>query len=64
MWTGVVLTAPVAAAVEARAREAGFLLNVCAPDVLRLAPPLVLSEAQVDAFLAALPGVLASVHGA
>ena len=58
LWLGVVLAAPVAAAVEGAAREAGFLLNAPAPDVLRLAPPLVLTEAQVDAFLSALPDVL------
>ena len=58
LWLGVVLSAPVAQAVEQAAREAGFLLNAPAPDVLRLAPPLVVTEGQVDAFLAALPGVL------
>ncbi len=58
LWLGVVLTAPAAAAVEAAAREAGFLVNVPAPDAIRLAPPLVVTDAQVDAFLAALPGVL------
>ena len=58
LWLGVVLAAPVAAAAEVAARAAGFLVNAPAPDVLRLAPPLVLTEAQVDAFLAALPGVL------
>jgi acetylornithine/N-succinyldiaminopimelate aminotransferase len=63
LWLGVVLTAPVAAAVEVAAREAGFLLNAPAPDVLRIAPPLVLTDAQVDAFLAALPGVLDAVAG-
>jgi len=61
LWLGVVLTAPVAALVEQQARSAGFLLNAPAPDVLRLAPPLVLTEAQVDAFLAALPGILSRV---
>ena len=61
-WLGVVLTAPVAAAVEAAAREAGFLVNAPAPDVLRLAPPLVLADEQVKAFLAALPGVLDAVR--
>jgi acetylornithine aminotransferase len=55
---GVVLTAPVAAELEARLREAGFLANAVAPDVLRLAPSLVLTDAQVDAFVAALPGAL------
>ena len=58
LWLGVVLTAPLAGAVERAARDAGFLLNAPAPDVLRLAPPLVLTEAQVDAFLATLPGIL------
>lgn len=58
LWLGVVLTAPLAAAVETAAREAGFLVNAPAADVLRLAPPLVLTQEQVDAFLAALPSVL------
>jgi acetylornithine/N-succinyldiaminopimelate aminotransferase len=57
---GVVLTAPVAAAVEAQLRTAGFLTNAVAPDVVRLAPSLVLTDAQVDAFLTALPGALDS----
>jgi acetylornithine aminotransferase len=53
-----VLAEPVAAAAEVAARRAGFLVNAAAPDVLRLAPPLVLTDAQVDAFVRALPGVL------
>jgi acetylornithine aminotransferase len=55
---GVVLTADVAPALEAHLRAAGFLTNAVAPDVLRLAPPLVLTDAQVDAFVAALPAAL------
>ncbi|MFC0566837.1 acetylornithine transaminase [Plantactinospora siamensis] len=55
---GIVLTAPAAAAVAGALREAGFLVNPVQPDVLRLAPPLILSTGQADAFLAALPGVL------
>jgi acetylornithine aminotransferase len=55
---GVVLTAPVAAALEANLRAAGFLTNAVAGDVLRLAPSLVLTDAQVDAFVAALPAAL------
>ncbi|HEX8003583.1 MAG TPA: acetylornithine transaminase [Mycobacteriales bacterium] len=45
--------------VETRAREAGFLVNAIGDDVVRLAPPLVVPEADVEAFLAALPGLLA-----
>ena len=58
LWLGVVLTEPLAAEVEKAARAAGFLVNAAAPAVIRLAPPLVLSGAQVDAFVDALPGVL------
>ncbi|MGE2691820.1 acetylornithine transaminase [Mycolicibacterium pulveris] len=55
---GVVLTSAAAKAVEAAARDAGFLINAAAPDVVRLAPPLVITEEQVGAFLGALPAVL------
>ncbi|MFZ4372713.1 MAG: acetylornithine transaminase [Mycobacterium sp.] len=55
---GVVLTAPHAKVVEGAAREAGFLLNAAAPDVVRLAPPLIITEAQIQDFLAALPAIL------
>jgi acetylornithine aminotransferase len=55
---GVVLSSPKAKPVEAAARDAGFLVNAAAPDVIRLAPPLVITEAQIDDFVAALPGVL------
>ena len=55
---GVVLTAPVAKTVETVARDAGFLINAPAPNIVRLAPPLIITEAQIDEFLNALPGVL------
>jgi acetylornithine/N-succinyldiaminopimelate aminotransferase len=58
LWRGIVLTEPVAAAAERAAREAGFLINAAAPDVLRLAPPLVVTAVQLNAFVEALPGVL------
>jgi len=55
-----VLAEPVAAAAELAAREAGFLINATAPDVLRLAPPLVVTRQQLDAFRQALPGILSA----
>jgi acetylornithine aminotransferase len=55
---GVVLTAPAAAALESRLRAAGFLTNAVAADVVRLAPSLVVTDAQIDAFVAALPAAL------
>ncbi len=57
---GVVLTADVAPALEVRLRNAGFLTNAVAPGVLRLAPSLVVTDAQVDAFIDALPAALDS----
>ena len=55
---GVVLTKMAAKPVEAAAREAGFLFNAAAADVIRLAPPLVITEAQIDQFMTTLPDVL------
>jgi len=55
---GVVLRAPVAPAAERAARDAGFLVNAARPDVLRLAPPLVLTDEQANRFIAALPAIL------
>jgi acetylornithine/N-succinyldiaminopimelate aminotransferase len=55
---GVVLTAPVAPEVVRSARDGGFLVNAVAPDVVRLAPPLVVTDGQVDALIATLPWIL------
>jgi acetylornithine/N-succinyldiaminopimelate aminotransferase len=60
---GVVLTAEAAKPAEAAARDAGFLINAAAPDVIRLAPPLVITEAQIDRFLTALPGIFDKAAG-
>lgn len=55
---GMVLTEPRSAEVATAARDAGFLVNNAVPDRVRLAPPLVLTEAQAGEFLAALPAIL------
>jgi acetylornithine/N-succinyldiaminopimelate aminotransferase len=55
---GIGLTRPVSAVVATAARDAGFLINNATPDRLRLAPPLVLTEAQAGEFLTALPAIL------
>ena len=60
---GVVLTEPHAKVIEGAAREAGFLVNAAAPDVVRLAPPLIITEAQIEEFLAALPAILDTAGG-
>ena len=45
---GVVLREPIAAALEASAREHGLIVNAVAPDVIRLAPPLVITDDDLD----------------
>jgi len=58
LWLAAVLTSDVAVAVEASARQAGFLVNAVQPDAIRLAPPLILTAAEAGEFLSALPGIL------
>jgi acetylornithine aminotransferase len=57
----VLLARPVAPEVTAAALEAGFVVNAVAPDAVRLAPPLVLTDAQAQSFVDALPGILDAV---
>lgn len=58
LWLAAALTAPAAPAVEAAARAAGFLVNAVQPDAVRIAPPLVITPEQAQAFVAALPAIL------
>lgn len=59
---GIGLTSPVSVEVATAARDAGFLINPAVPDRIRLAPPLVLTEAQAREFLSALPAILGGVR--
>ncbi|MGA0932094.1 MAG: acetylornithine transaminase [Candidatus Nanopelagicales bacterium] len=45
---GIVLTDTVAADLEIAARRHGLIVNAVAPDVIRVAPPLVISDADLD----------------
>jgi acetylornithine/N-succinyldiaminopimelate aminotransferase len=66
LWLAAVLSEPKAPAVNAAARDAGFLVNAVQPDAVRLAPPLVLTQAEAAEFVGALPAILtrASEQGA
>jgi acetylornithine/N-succinyldiaminopimelate aminotransferase len=61
LWRALVLRGDHAAAVERNAREHGLLVNAVKPDVIRLAPPLILTEADVDE---AMPSLRAALRGA
>src|ERR1035437_3894249 len=52
------LSADVSGVVADRGLTAGFIVNAPTPDVLRLAPPLVITNAQIDSFVTALPLLL------
>lgn len=57
---GIGLTEPIAPQVARAALEAGFILNAPNATTLRLAPPLIITQADLDEFVAALPGLLAT----
>ncbi|HEY6683236.1 MAG TPA: acetylornithine transaminase [Propionibacteriaceae bacterium] len=57
----VILAKPVAAAVVDAALAAGFVINAPRPDVLRLAPPLIIGAIELDRFVRVLPSLLDQV---
>ena len=61
LWLGVLLEADVAGAVEPAARERGLLVNAVKPDVIRLAPPLIVEPAEAEAAVETLGAALAAV---
>jgi acetylornithine/N-succinyldiaminopimelate aminotransferase len=54
---GIVLNQSEAPRLAAALKEAGFLVNAAQPDVIRLAPPLIISAEQADALISALDGI-------
>ena len=54
------LDAPTAKEIAAAALEAGLLVNPVRPDAIRVAPPLLVSDGEIDTALA----ILADVMGA
>ena len=54
----VILTEPIAAAVVDAALAAGFVINAPRPDVVRLAPALIISAVELDSFVSVLPSLL------
>lgn len=61
---GFDLDADVAPAVVQAALDAGFIVNSPGPRTIRLAPPLILTTAQADTFLADFPAILQAAKDA
>ena len=55
------LVTPAAKEIAAAALEAGLLVNPVRPDAIRVAPPLLVREGEIDAALAILATVMAPV---
>lgn len=55
---GIVLTQDVAPKVADAALDAGYLVNAPRPSVVRIAPPLIITENDVAGFVEALPSIL------
>ncbi|NUT50084.1 MAG: acetylornithine transaminase [Saccharothrix sp.] len=55
---GITLREAVSAKAAAAAQQAGYLINPIQPDVIRLAPPLVLDEADAHRLVVDLPSFL------
>lgn len=55
---GIALRSAIAPKVAAAALDAGFIVNAPTPDTIRLAPPLVVSSAQLTTFAEALPALI------
>jgi acetylornithine/N-succinyldiaminopimelate aminotransferase len=61
LWRGVALRTPTAAAIEAAARDRGLLVNAVRPDTIRLAPPLIVTEPEIDEAVEILHSALGEV---
>ncbi len=60
---GIVLADAIAATVADFALDQGFIINAPRPNVLRIAPPLIVTAAQLDQFVSVLPRLLNGATG-
>ncbi len=60
---GIVLTADIGPGVVDAALEAGWVINAPRPNVLRIAPPLVITRDELQPFVDVLPALLEAARG-
>lgn len=58
LWLALVLAEDIAPHVERAALEAGFLVNAVRPNAIRLAPPLNISQRELESFVDQIPSIL------
>lgn len=61
LWIGIQLTEAKAGAIESAMRQHGVIVNAVKPNVIRLAPPLIVQAADIEAFMTAFTAALAEV---
>ena len=61
LWLGIEFAQPVAGAIEAELCARGVLVNAAKPTVLRLAPPLTITDTEVAEFLEGFAAALAVI---
>src|SRR5699024_12859261 len=54
----IVLTKAMSGHGVQRGLDRGLIVNAVAPDAVRLAPPLILTETEAETFISALPDIL------
>ncbi|GAB3079433.1 acetylornithine transaminase [Nocardioides zeae] len=64
LMVGIDLSQPYAAETVAAGQDAGFVLNAPSPTRLRFVPPLVVTDADLDALAAAWSGILDTAYTA
>ncbi|MET7986446.1 acetylornithine transaminase [Streptomyces sp. NPDC005281] len=62
LLVGVALEGNLAARVQQAAQDRRLLVNAAVADVIRLAPPLIVSDREVDTFLEGFGAALSEVH--
>ncbi|MEV6019599.1 acetylornithine transaminase [Streptomyces sp. NPDC051997] len=62
LLVGVVLEGDLAARVQQAAQDRGLLVNAAVPGIVRLAPPLIVSDHEVDAFVEGFGAALSAVR--
>lgn len=60
---GIVLNADIGPAVVDAALAGGWVINAPRPNVLRIAPPLIITRDELQPFVDALPGLLEAARG-
>jgi acetylornithine aminotransferase len=64
LLVGIALSVPVAEQLVAAARRHGLIINATGPDSIRLAPPLVIGDIELDEFRARFGAALSDVAAA